>query len=52
MHWADRAAQEIEKEYEEGSISYKEYREQMLDLRRELEDARYEAAYDAYDKYY
>lgn len=49
--WIERAEQLIEKEYEEGFIDYSEYRDQMDDLHAEYEQAKEDAAQDAYDNY-
>lgn len=49
--WYDRAEEQIEDDYAKGLIDSKEYREQMRDLRRELEDAADDYAANARDEY-
>ena len=49
--WVERAEKSIEKEYDEGFIDYSEYRDQMKDLYDELEQAKLDAAQEAYDNY-
>ena len=51
MEWYDRAALEIEQDFEKGELSYEEYKQQMRDLRAEYEQARCDAAQEAYDNY-
>lgn len=52
MNWFDKAAEELEADLENGLISQEEFRAQMRDLNAEFQDARYEAAQEAYDSYY
>ena len=51
MDWYDKAAQQIEEDYDEGYMSYKEYKEKMSDLDAEYEQARENAAQNACDSY-
>ncbi len=52
MHWADKAEEQIERDYEYGEMTDKEYKQAMRDLREELNAAAQESAQDAYDNYY
>lgn len=46
----DREEETIEREFEEGTITEKEYREAMSDIRRGYREAAREAAQEAYDR--
>lgn len=51
MRWFDKAAEELERDLEEGAITQEEFRRYMADLRAELQDAASEAARETYDDY-
>lgn len=51
MNWLERAEQELDEEYENGNLNDKEYQQVMQDLYAEYEDARQDAAREAYDNY-
>lgn len=51
MGWYDKAELQIEKCYDDGVISSEELREQLRDLRAEHEQARSDAAEEAYNNY-
>lgn len=46
--WFDKAIDEIEKDYDEGLISYEELREATRELQRQLQSEAEEAAQAAY----
>jgi len=51
MDWFDKAEDQIAEEYNNGDIDDKEYKSQMRSLRQEHEEARQDAAQEAYDNY-
>lgn len=51
MHWYEQAMQSLEEDLEDGHISYEEFRKEMRELNAELQQAKQEAAQNAYDNY-
>ncbi|GAB2620155.1 hypothetical protein [Novilysobacter erysipheiresistens] len=49
--WYDRAAEQIDADYDDGLIDSREHHEQMRDLNAELREAAEEEARQAYDGY-
>ncbi|MBW5801155.1 hypothetical protein [Halomonas elongata] len=49
MNWIDKAADQIEKEYEDGLIDMHEMHDQLADLRAEAQQEAEDAAQAAYD---
>jgi len=52
MHWADRAAREIEEDLEKGYISEQEYKFAIRELREEIKAEEEIVAQQARDGYY
>jgi len=50
--WFDKAVEELENDLEAGLISQEEFRREMRELNAEFQNARFEAAQEAYDEYY
>ena len=48
--WYDSAALELEELYENGEISYKEFRREMAELNRELRETQPLDTYDFMDR--
>ncbi len=46
----EREEEYLEREYNEGRISYKEYNHEMMELRRDYAAAAHQSAQDAYDR--
>lgn len=50
-HWADKAVEQVEKDYDDGIIDDQELTAQLRDINEELEEARRDAAEEAYNNY-
>ena len=50
MNQFDREEEALERDFEEGRISEKEYRDEMRNLRREYQEAARQSAEDAYNR--
>lgn len=48
MDWFDRAADQLEKDLDDGVIDHQEFGQEMAHLRAELRDAAEDAAEEAY----
>ena len=50
-NWYDKACEELDRDYDDGLLSQKDYQAAMRDLNAEYEEARQEASQQTYDNY-